>query len=113
MPVEKISWKELGGRKTNHRLSSGMLHRSELRSIKTRPVPHCLTKPLGIYAVEFDRMFAIEKVRETLIAPLVGCSLPEILELVATAYILENPDAQVIGDELTNLINHADLLASL
>jgi hypothetical protein len=104
--VLKINWSQLGGRKTSYGLDRDMLHGRCFRAITTRPVPHSVEYPRGIYSVEFDRMFAIAKVRETLIAPLAGCSLPEILELVATAYILQNPDERMIGDDLPRLINH-------
>lgn len=105
--MQKINWNQLGGRRTSYQLHPDMLHGAHLRSVKTRPVPYSLTQPVGLYVVEFDRLFALTKVRETLILPLKDCPLSEILELVATAYVLECPEAPVIGEELTNLINHA------
>lgn len=104
--MQKINWTQLGGRRTSYRLHRDMLHGSHLRAVKTRPVPYSLSQPVGLYAVEFDRLFALTKVRETLIGPLKDCPLSEILELVVTAYVLECPEAPVMGDELAKLINH-------
>jgi hypothetical protein len=104
--MEKINWAQLGGRRTSYHLHRDVLRGLYLRAITTRPVPHSLTKPAGLYAVEFDRQFALTKVRETLIAPLRDCPLSEILELVVTAYVLECPESPVVGDDLGKLINH-------
>ena len=81
-----------------------MLHSCHVRSVACHPVPHCLAKPRGTYTVQFDRMFAIEKIRELVIAPLKSEPLESILLLVAEAYAIECPDAPVVGGELLSIL---------
>jgi hypothetical protein len=85
-----------------------MLHGRCFRSITTRPVPHSVEYPRGIYSVEFDRMFAIAKVRETVIAPLKAECLESILLLVAEAYAVEHPEAPTIGSDLLSLLGKSN-----
>lgn len=103
--MQSISWRELNGRKTSYALRPEMLRGVYVRAVDCRPTPYKIDRPHGTYSVEFDRLYAIEKVRELIVSPLRECPLVEILELVLIAYSVERPDLPLLGINLENILN--------
>jgi hypothetical protein len=92
-----LSWKQLHGRKTFHKLHPAMLDGDGLvKDLDIRPVPYSADLPKGIYPVVFDRSYAVEKLAYE-ISDCGNVPFIQLLELLSEAYIIVNPDAPVIG----------------
>ena len=105
--IAAIGWKQLHGRKTFHKLHPAMLNPEGLiRDLDIRPVPYSENHPKGIYSVLFDRDYAVEKLAYEL-AECAEVPFLELVELMAEAYTIVNPDAPIIGimSEITSAVN--------
>jgi hypothetical protein len=77
-----------------------------IKLLETRPVPYSEKNPHGVYAVTFDREYAIQKmayeIEECSQVPFL-----DLVELMAEAYAIVNPDAQIVGimAELKSAVN--------
>lgn len=97
MSTTVVTWKNLKGRKTLHKLHPAMLNPEGLtKTLGIRPVPHRADQPHGIYPVVFDRAYAVEK----LVYEISDCGdVPflDLVDLLAEAYTIVNPDAPIVG----------------
>ena len=67
-----------------------------LKSLDIRPVPYSIYKERSLYDVKFDRAYAVSK----LAYEIENCAeVPflDLVELLAEAYVVVNPDAPMIG----------------
>ncbi len=95
--IAGIGWKQLQGRKNFYKLHPAMLSPEGLvKDLDIRPVPFSDSHPKGKYSVLFDREYAIRKMAYEI----EDCSeVPflDLVELLAEAYTIVNPDAPIVG----------------
>jgi hypothetical protein len=95
--IAKIRWDRVHGRQAIYRLQPQMLSESGLiKEIEIQPIHGKPRQPRGIYAVVFDRAYAVGKMAYEI----EECSeLPflDLVELLLEAYTIVNPTAPIVG----------------
>jgi hypothetical protein len=92
-----ISWRQLHGKKFLYQLHPDMLSDSGyLRDLEIRPVPYKQFLEKSWFTVQFDRDYAIGKLAYE-IKDCGDVPFLDLVEVLAEAYTIVNPDAPVIG----------------
>jgi hypothetical protein len=95
--MNRISWKQLDGRRSIHQLHAHMFSDCGLTKIlEFRPRPHEDALPISTYSVCFDRSYVVDK----LAYELEECGdIPflDLVEVLLEAYTIVNPTAPIVG----------------